>query len=49
VLFHGSRADVQLGRDLLVAALLHQQLQNLFIAWCELDIAEVQHGVSSLT
>jgi hypothetical protein len=48
MLLHGSGADVQLLGDFLVAAAFDQKVQNLFIASRNLDIAEVQHGVSSL-
>ena len=37
MLFHRPRADVQFSRDLLVAAALHQQLQDLLIARCNLE------------
>ena len=38
MLLHGAWADVQLRGDLLVAAALHQQLQHLFVARCDLDV-----------
>jgi hypothetical protein len=34
--------------DFLVAAAFDQKVQNLFIASRNLDIAEIQHGASSL-
>jgi len=43
VLFHGSRADVQLFCDFLVAAAFDEQVQNLFIAVGDLDFTEIQH------
>jgi hypothetical protein len=45
MLFHGPGADVQLRRDILVAASFDQQLENLFIALGNLDVAEIQHGI----
>jgi hypothetical protein len=47
MLFHGPGTDVQLLRDFLVAASFDQQVQNLFIALRNLDVAEIQHGDSS--
>jgi hypothetical protein len=47
MLFHSPGADVQLLRDLLVAASFHEQMQNLFVAACDFDIAKIQHGASS--
>jgi hypothetical protein len=46
MLLHGPRADVQLRRDLFVAAALNEQLQHLFIARCNLDVVQAEHGVS---
>jgi hypothetical protein len=43
MLFHGPGADVQLLRDFLVTASFYQQMQNLFIALRNLDVAEIQH------
>jgi hypothetical protein len=40
MLFHRPGTDVQLGCDLLVAAALHQQLQDLLIARCNLDLIQ---------
>jgi len=40
MLFHRPRADVQLGRDILIAAALHQQLQDLLIPRCNLDLVQ---------
>jgi hypothetical protein len=48
MLLHGSGADVQLLGCLLVAVAFDQKVQNRFIASRNLDIAEIQHGVSSL-
>jgi hypothetical protein len=48
MLFHGPGADVQLLRDFLVAASFDQQLENLFIALRNFDVAQIQHGMSSL-
>jgi hypothetical protein len=48
MLFHGPGADVQLLCDFLVAASFDQQAQNLFIALRNLDLAKIQHRVSSL-
>src|SRR5678815_1629825 len=48
VLLYRARADLQLCRDLFVAAALYQQLQDLFIARCNLDLVQAQHGDSSL-
>jgi hypothetical protein len=45
MLFHGPGADVQLLRDFLIAASFDQQLQNLFIAMRNLDVAEIQHEI----
>jgi hypothetical protein len=47
VLLYGARADLQLRRDLFVAAALDQQLQDLLIARCNLDLVQAQHGDSS--
>src|SRR6266700_4820923 len=44
VLLHGARADVELGRDFLVAAALHQQLQYILIAARDFDLFQVQHA-----
>jgi hypothetical protein len=41
MLFHGPGADVQLLRNFFVAAPFDQQVQNLFIALCNLDVAEI--------
>src|SRR6478752_10618896 len=48
VLLYRARADLQLRRDLFVAAALYQQLQDLFIARCNLDLVQAQHSDSSL-
>jgi hypothetical protein len=45
MLFHGPGTDIQLRRDVLVAASFDQQLENLFIALGNLDVAEIQHGI----
>jgi hypothetical protein len=37
VLFHGPRADVQVARDFLVTASLHQQTQHLLVSGRYLD------------
>jgi hypothetical protein len=44
MLLHGTRTNVQLRCDFLVAATLHQQSQNLFIALRNLDFAEINHS-----
>jgi hypothetical protein len=44
VLFHGPGADIQLLGDFLVAASLHQEVENLFVAARNFDVAEIQHG-----
>jgi hypothetical protein len=41
VLLYGARADVQLRSDLLVAAALDEQLQNLLVARRDLNVAQV--------
>jgi hypothetical protein len=41
MLFYGARTNAQLGGDLLIAAALYQQLQNLFIARRDLDLVNV--------
>jgi hypothetical protein len=43
MLFHRSRADAQMPRDFLVAATLHQQIQDLLIAGCDLNFFEINH------
>jgi hypothetical protein len=43
VLFHGARTDFQLVRDVLVAAALHQQVQDLLVALRYLDFAKIDH------
>jgi len=45
VLFDRSRADAQLARDLLVAAALYQQVEDLLVTGCDLDLVEVNHGL----
>jgi hypothetical protein len=45
MLFHSPGTDVQLLRDFLVAASFDQQLENLFIALRNLDVAEIQHEI----
>jgi hypothetical protein len=45
MLFHGAGADVQLRGDVLVAASFDKQLENLFIALRNLDVAEIQHEI----
>src|SRR6266568_5241813 len=44
VLLHGAWADVEFRRDFLIAAALHQQLQNVLIAARNLDLFQVQHA-----
>jgi hypothetical protein len=43
MLFHSPGTDVQLLGDFLVAASFDQQVQNLFIALRDFDVAEIQH------
>lgn len=43
MLFYGSWADVQMARDFLVAAPLHQQVQHLLVSGCDLDLVEINH------
>jgi hypothetical protein len=47
MLFHGPGANVQLLRDFLVTAPFDQQVQNLFIALRNLNVAKIQHGFLS--
>jgi hypothetical protein len=37
VLFHGAGADVEFLGDLLIAAALHEQIENLLIARSDVD------------
>src|SRR5579862_611308 len=46
VLLYGSRADVQLLGNLFVAATLHQQVQDVFIAMGDFDFVEINHVCS---
>ena len=48
MLFYGARTDVQLFRDIFVAAPLHEELQNLLVTIRDLDVVQVQHSVSLL-
>ena len=44
MLLHCAWADVQLLRDFLVATTLDEQLQNLFVARCNLDFVQIRHN-----
>jgi hypothetical protein len=43
MLFDGSGADVEVGRDLLVAASLHEQTEHLLVARRDFDFVEIDH------
>ncbi|SPE22646.1 hypothetical protein SBA2_1020005 [Acidobacteriia bacterium SbA2] len=43
MLFYGARADVELARNLFVAAALHQQVQDLLVAGRNFDLIQVDH------
>jgi hypothetical protein len=43
VLRHGARADLQFGRDFLVAAAFDQQLQDVLIAARDFDLLQINH------
>jgi hypothetical protein len=47
MLFHGARTNIQLLRDLFVAAALHKQLQHLFIARSDFDFVKIGHTFPS--
>src|SRR5580698_1421830 len=48
MLLHRSRADVELFCDFLVAASLHQQVENLFISASNLNAGNIHHSFSSV-
>src|SRR5882724_10857723 len=43
MLFHGARTDLQLAGNFLVAAPLHQQLENFRIPYSDFDFSNVSH------
>src|SRR5579863_1778530 len=49
MLLNGARADVELPRDLFVAAALHQQVQHLLIARRHFHLIQVDHDVVAST
>jgi hypothetical protein len=44
MLFHSPRTDVKLNRNFLVAATLHEQVQNLLVAGRHFDFIQMNHG-----
>jgi hypothetical protein len=45
MLFHGARADVELARNLFVAAALYDQVQDLLVAGSDFDLIQVDHDL----
>jgi len=45
VLFYGAGADIELARNLFVAATLHEQVQDLLVAGSDFHLIQVDHVV----